>query len=145
MESIISRCTHCNTNNRLPLQRLKEQPNCGKCGKLLLDGVPVEATAQNFNALINSDTPTVVDFWAPWCNPCVGFAPVFEATAEQFSGKARFVKVDTEAQTQIAALYQIRSIPTISVFQRGRLVGTVNGALPKSQFQPWLDQQLAQF
>lgn len=143
MESLISRCTHCKTNNRLPIERLKERPNCGKCGKCLLDGVPVEATSQNFNALINSDTPAVVDFWAPWCNPCVGFAPVFESTAEQFNGKARFLKLDTEAQTQIAALYQIRSIPTISVFQRGKLVGTINGALPKSQFEPWLEQQLA--
>ncbi|ORT52553.1 thioredoxin (plasmid) [Vibrio sp. qd031] len=142
MESLISRCTHCKTNNRLPIERLKEQPNCGKCAKPLLDGSPIEGTVQNFSALIQGQTPTVVDFWAPWCNPCVGFAPVFEDTAKQYSGKARFIKLDTEAQTQIAAQYQIRSIPTIMVFKGGKVVATINGALPKSQFTAWLDQQL---
>ncbi len=143
MESIISRCPHCQANNRLPLERLNEQPKCGKCGQGVIDGAPIEGTQANFSALINSTVPTVIDFWASWCNPCVGFAPVFSDAANQFKGQARFIKVDTEAQQALAAQYRIRSIPTVMVFRQGKLIETVNGALPASQFASWLNQQLS--
>ncbi len=93
-------------------------------------------------ALLQSPQPVVIDFWAPWCNPCVGFAPVFSDVAEERSGEIRFVKIDTEAQQQLAAQFQIRSIPTIMLFKDGQRVDTLNGALPKSHFSQWLDEAL---
>ncbi|MEH6453973.1 MAG: thioredoxin TrxC [Psychromonas sp.] len=138
MTTFTSRCPHCLSMNRLPIARIDASANCGKCKRPLLQGLPVEGTSTNLQALINSDTPVVIDFWAPWCNPCIGFAPVFSEIAKQESQGLRFVKVDTEAQQQIAAQYKIRSIPTLMVFKKGRLLDSINGALPKQQFKQWL-------
>lgn len=91
---------------------------------------------------MQSTQPVVIDFWAPWCNPCVGFAPIFSDVAEERKGQVRFVKIDTESQQNLAAKFQIRSIPTIMVFKNGQRVDVINGALPKSQFDQWLNQAL---
>lgn len=115
----------------MPLSRVSDKATCGRCQSFLFDGKPVTATSENLDALLESEQPVVIDFWAPWCNPCVGFAPVFEDTAAEMLGQARFLKVDTETQQSIAAMYQIRSIPTIMVFKGGKRVDSINGALPK--------------
>lgn len=143
MSQFISRCPHCQSNNRLPLSKVSESAKCGKCQAALLDGAPIEGTEQNFTALLSSEQPVVIDFWAPWCNPCVGFAPVFSDVASEREGQVRFVKVDTEAEQAIAAQYRIRSIPTVMVFKAGKMVDQINGALPKSQFDQWLNQALS--
>ncbi|WP_047048306.1 thioredoxin TrxC [Vibrio mexicanus] len=140
--TITTRCPSCKGLNRVPTDRVSESPKCGKCQTALLDGAPIEGTELNIDGLLNSDVPVVIDFWAPWCNPCVGFAPVFSDTAEEFNGRARFVKIDTEAQQMLGAKYQIRSIPTVMVFKGGKRVDVINGALPKSQFNQWLNQAL---
>jgi len=127
--------------NRFPRERMIETPTCGRCKKTLLKGAPIEGTSANLQALINGDKPVVVDFWAPWCGPCTSFAPTFSEVASLVSS-ARFVKVDTEAQQQLGAQYRIRSIPTLMVFKNGKVVDTLNGALPTSQFQSWLQQAL---
>ncbi|WP_117234023.1 thioredoxin TrxC [Vibrio maerlii] len=142
MSSFKTRCPSCKGLNRIPSERANESPLCGKCKSKLLDGAPIEGTAENLTALLSSNTPIVIDFWAPWCNPCVGFAPVFEQTADERSGQVRFMKVDTEAQQQLAAQYQIRSIPTVMVFKNGQKVDMINGALPKGQFDQWLNAAL---
>ncbi|ELH7808784.1 thioredoxin TrxC [Vibrio harveyi] len=142
MSSFKTRCPSCGGLNRVPNERVAEAASCGKCKNALFDGAPVEGTIDNFSALLESDTPVVVDFWAPWCNPCVGFAPVFSDVAQEQIGNARFVKIDTEAQQQLAAQFGIRSIPTIMVFKNGQRVDMINGALPKTQFDQWLNQAL---
>ncbi|WP_038176432.1 thioredoxin TrxC [Vibrio pacinii] len=142
MSTFNTRCPSCSGINRIPTERINETPNCGKCQSPLLDGAPIEGTELNFNAILASDVPVVVDFWAPWCNPCVGFAPIFSDVAAERSGMVRFVKIDTESQQNLAAQHQIRSIPTIMVFKNGKRVDSINGALPKSQFDQWLNQAL---
>lgn len=142
MTTFTTRCPSCHGLNRVPNQRIAEQPHCGKCQAQLLDGAPIEGTLENFAALLQSPQPVVIDFWAPWCNPCVGFAPVFSDVAEERSGEVRFIKIDTEAQQQLAAQFQIRSIPTIMLFKNGQRIDTLNGALPKSHFNQWLDAAL---
>lgn len=143
MTTLTSRCPHCQAMNRIPSERVNDAPKCGKCQSALLEGKPIEGTSYNFAALLNSDKPVVVDFWAPWCGPCQSFAPAFEAVAEQEEGRALFVKIDTEAQQALAAQYRIRSIPTLMVFKNGERVDMMNGALPQNAFSDWLSQHLS--
>jgi len=143
MSTITSRCPHCKKNNRVPAERITDEANCGACKQALFAGKPIAGTAANFNALINSDKPVVVDFWAPWCGPCVGFAPVFEQAAKTKSQQIRFVKVDTEAEQMLGAQFNIRSIPTLMVFKNGKVVDQLNGALPQQQFDQWLNAAMA--
>lgn len=143
MTTLTTRCPHCKTQNRIPEERLNEVATCGSCNEKLLDGKPIEGTSDNLATLLKSDKPVVLDFWAPWCGPCVNFAPVFESAAALHDGEIRFVKIDTEAQQALAAQYRIRSIPTIMIFKDGEVVETINGALPQAQFNQWLEQSLA--
>ncbi|MGX9416597.1 thioredoxin TrxC [Vibrio sp. WJH972] len=143
MCTFTTRCPNCKGMNRLPIERLENRPLCGKCQHPLIDGDAFEGTENNLSAILSGHLPVVIDFWAPWCNPCIGFAPVFQDMAKEMEDKARFVKIDTEAQQALGARYQIRSIPTIMVFKNGKQLDMINGALPKSQFSQWLVQALS--
>ncbi|WP_226661151.1 thioredoxin TrxC [Microbulbifer aggregans] len=137
-------CPSCTTPNRVPRQRLGDRPLCGKCRAPLVGRHPISATDANFRRFIDkSDLPVVVDFWATWCGPCQQFAPVFSQVAAEMATQTVFVKLDTEANQQTAAAFQIRSIPTLMVFHRGREIARLSGALPKAQFVQWVNQQLA--
>jgi thioredoxin 1 len=94
----------------------------------------VELTKENFEQVVTSSSTVIVDYWAPWCGPCRGFAPVFEKVAEMHPDVV-FAKVNTEEEQEIAAHFQIRSIPTLMVFRDQIIVFSQPGALPQSAFE----------
>ena len=132
-------CPHCSALNRVPEERLAEHPVCGRCKHLLFEGKPVTLTANNFDAVATrGDLPVVIDFWAPWCGPCVSFAPVFTEAASSLEPQLRLAKVDTEAQPALAQRFGIRSIPTLLVMRNGREVARQAGAMNGMQLRQFL-------
>ena len=102
----------------------------------------VELTKENFEQVVSTNPMVVVDFWAPWCGPCKGFAPVFEGASEQHQDVV-FAKVNTDDEQEIAGAFGIRSIPTLMVFREKVLLFQQAGALPASALEQVLEQAKA--
>ena len=127
-------CAHCLATNRVPAARLAGDPVCGRCGKELLNGRPIELTDANFDAVTSrTGLPVLVDFWAPWCGPCVAMAPQFERASQQLKGRVLFAKVNSDENPLISRRFGIRSIPTLVRLDAGREVARQAGALQAGQ------------
>ncbi len=94
----------------------------------------MELTKENFQTeVIDSDVPVLVDFWATWCGPCRAVAPIIDELAAEYEGKLKVGKVDVDAEQQLAGDFGVRSIPTLLIFNGGKLAEQLVGAVPKSQ------------
>jgi len=137
-------CPNCGAINRIPDDKRNQSGQCGRCQAALFNNHPIELNDQNFQRFIEkNDMPVVVDFWAAWCGPCKMMAPSFSGLAGKMQHQVRFAKVDTEQAQQTSMQMNIRSIPTLILFHRGKEVDRLSGALPEPQLKQWLEQRLA--
>ncbi len=136
-------CPHCHRPNRVPPERLQENPVCGACKEPLFGVGPADVRSEAMLRHIeNSDIPVVVDCWAAWCSPCRMMAPEFHKAAETLDTQVRFLKLDTEANQALAGELGIRSIPCLILFRNGREIARQVGAMSAPQIEGWLQQSL---
>jgi thioredoxin 1 len=105
-------------------------------------GKAIEITDANFEEILKSDKPVLVDFWAEWCGPCKMIGPIVEELAGDYEGKAVIGKVDVDSNPAVASALGIRSIPTLMFFKGGQIVDKQVGAVPKAVLAQKLNAQL---
>jgi len=133
----ILRCTSCGTKNRIPAEKIGQPAACGKCGASIDTTVlnvdsPLVVTDSTFaDQVLHSPLPVLTDCWAPWCGPCQMMGPVMDQLAAEWKGKIRICKINVDENPAIANRYQIRSIPTLLIFDKGQLQNSLTGALPR--------------
>lgn len=133
-------CVHCDATNRLPAGRDPKTGKCGKCHQPLFDGHPASLTTARFRKHVaNSGVPIIADFWAAWCGPCKAMAPIFERAAAELEPRARFVKIDVDAEPQLSAQYGVKGIPALFVFQDGKIVANQAGLADINLLRRWVE------
>lgn len=126
------RCNFCGTLNKVDLTRASDRPRCGDCDKPMLLDRPIKVQQDDFDrTVLGSSAPVLVDFYADWCAPCKMVAPLMDELAHEQVGKILIVKIDTDAAPDVALKYEIRSIPTLILFQDGKEVERSLGFEPE--------------
>jgi thioredoxin 1 len=117
------------------LRELKER-------KREMTSEPVHITDSNFNQIVNQHHLALIDFWAPWCGPCLALAPTIEELAEEYSGKIFVGKLNVDENPETAEQFQIFSIPTLIIMKDGKEVDRIVGLVPKKQIEVVLRKHL---
>lgn len=99
----------------------------------------INVTKDNFDSVLTSQVPVLMDFWAPWCGPCRMISPVVEGIAEEMGEKVVVGKINVDEQPELASRFGVMSIPTLAVFKEGRLAGSMVGVRPKQEILKLLE------
>jgi thioredoxin 2 len=138
-KSYFFRCSACKTRNRIPFQKINAGAKCGKCGALLdteelFQAQPIMISETNFEKkVLGSPIPVLVFAWANWCPTCRAAMPVIDDFAKDAKGKIRVGKLNVDSSQKLASTYNILSVPQILVFDNGRLLETMPGAMQKHE------------
>ena len=143
-KSVLLRCTYCKTINRVPADRLMDNPMCGKCkSSLEFPKRPVDVTAANFDQeVLSSPGVVLIEFWASWCGACRMIAPVIDELAHERVGLLKVVKVNVDYEASLGARFGIKATPTFLLYQNGKKLNEVAGALPKTELERWIDSSI---
>lgn len=134
-------CLNCDVVNRLPAGKIADSPNCGRCKLPIFSGEPMVLNSKLFDRLLKQDQlPLLIDFWAPWCGPCLQMAPAFAQAARQLEPRMRLAKINTEDEPVLAERFHIRNIPTLILFMTGREVARQPGAMGLSDIRHWIQR-----
>jgi len=132
-------CPFCATLNRVNLDRVDDKPRCGECARPILLDRPLAVSDATFEQVIGaSEVPVVVDFYADWCGPCKVMAPVLDQLAHDRQGELLILKLDTDRNPVTGGQFNVRSIPTLIIFERGREVARESGVTPRADLDALL-------
>lgn len=137
-------CPHCGAVNRVPPDRDASIAKCGGCHEKLFGGHPAETDAAGLERHLRSgDIPVLLDVWAPWCGPCRVMAPMFERAASVLEPAVRLLKLNADTAPELMSRYGIQGIPTLMLFDRGRLVDKQAGVMDAAGIAKWARSRLA--
>ncbi len=137
---MVVKCPACDTENRIPLERLGQKGKCGQCkAPLVRPTDPLEVSPTEFDAIVKgAKVPVLVDFWAPWCPPCRMAGPQVAKAAKELGDGAVVLKVNTQDHPELGSRFKVNAIPHFMVLKRGEVAKAETGFVPAAQLVKWV-------